>query len=307
MWTALAAAAVSSLVSVPAVRWTMINVNTHDQQADAHLIQMPDDSYQMIDAGDNQDRLVPFLQRRGVKKIERVFLSHLHKDHYAGLTAILDAGIEVCDVFVNRPDPSVCDAEVPWGCDSAHIDAMLEALKEKGVPVTGVERGQVVYDKDGVRLQVLHAYDGVTTPVGRTDVNDTSILMSLEYGRTRVLFTGDLNAPLGTYLASHATDLKADILKVPHHGTEAVAPNEFFDRVGASLALVPSPRRLWLSERSERVRWYFEKAGTRTLVSGIDGHVTIRIRKDGFKVVAPRPRRPGEGERKPRAPQGPPS
>jgi beta-lactamase superfamily II metal-dependent hydrolase len=286
---------------MPSVRWTMINVSSRDLQADAHLIRMPDGGYQMIDAGDSYDRVVPYLQKHGVKKIERVFLSHLHKDHYAGLAAILAAGIEVCDVFVNRPDPAVCAAEVPWGCDQAHLQETFALLKARGVPVVDVRRGQMLYDKDGVRMQVLYAYDGVHTPVGRTDVNDTSVITSLEYGKTRVLFTGDLNSALGTYLAAHATDLKADILKVPHHGTEGVAPNEFFDRVGATVALVPAPVRLWLSERSERVRWYLQNTRTQTFVSGIDGHVTVRIGPNGFKVMTTRVLKPAAGDARKRS------
>ena len=48
--------------------------------------------------------------------------------------------------------------------------------------------------------------------------------------------------------------LKADILKAPHHGTEVLAENEFFETVRPSVMVVPSPKALWLSERSRRVR-----------------------------------------------------
>ena len=274
----------ASAVPQPTVEWTMVNVNAGDAQADAHLIRMPDGGFQMIDAGDRTGRLVPYLRERGVKHIERVFISHLHKDHYDALPAILAADIGIGEVYVNYPERSVCDAEIPWGCDFADIEQTIALLREKGVSVVEVKPGQVVYSKDGVRLEILYAYNGIDSPVGRTDVNDTSMIMALEYGRTRLLFTGDLNLALGTYLAAHAPDIKADILKVPHHGTEGVAPNEFFERVGASVAMVPAPRDLWLSDRSKRIRRYFNEKGTRTFVSGICGDVTILIRQDGFTV-----------------------
>lgn len=266
------------------VEWTMVNVNAGEAQADAHLIRMPDGGYQMIDAGDTESRLVPYLRERGVKRIERVFISHLHTDHYGGLPAILEGGIEIGEVYVNYPERSVCDGESPWGCNFAHIEQTTALLRSKGVAVIEVKPGQVLYAKDGVRLSVLYAYSGIDSPVGRTDVNDTSVIMALEYGKTRVLFTGDLNSALGTYLAAHAADVKADILKVPHHGTEGVAPNEFFERVGASVAMVPAPRGLWLSDRSERIRRHFEQKGTRTFVNGLCGHATVLIREDDFTV-----------------------
>jgi competence protein ComEC len=268
----------------PAVRWTMINVNTGTLQADAHLIRMPDGGYQMIDTGDTEGTLIPYLRDHGVARIERVIISHMHKDHYGALPALVDAGIAVGEVYLNLPDRSVCETEVPWGCDYPDIERVIDYLTKHHVLVRHIEACQDVYAKDGARLRVLYAYDGVHSPVGTTDVNDTSVIMALEYGRTRALLTGDLNLTLGDYLAAHAADLKADILKVPHHGTEGVAPNAFFDAVRASVALVPSPRHLWLSDRSRRVRRYFNEKGTRTFVNGLYGHVTVTIRPTGFTV-----------------------
>lgn len=268
----------------PSVEWTMVNVCTTSLQADAHLLRVPDGRFLLVDAGDNEGRLVGYLRRRGVKRLERVLISHLHKDHYAGLTAIAEAGIGIGEVDLNYPDRSVCDAEIPWGCDYPHIESTIGRLRERGIPVHEVRPGEVVHDKDGVRLEVLYAFNGLNSPVGRTDVNDTSAVLALVYGKTRALFTGDLNAALGGYLAEHAADVRADVLKVPHHGTEGVAPNAFFDRVGAKVALVPSPRQLWLSERSTRVREHLAATGTRAYVSGIDGSVTVMIRADGYSI-----------------------
>jgi competence protein ComEC len=291
---ALAATVVAEAVPVPGpppfVVWTMLDVNTGTLQADAHLLRMPDGTFQMIDAGDTEGTLLPQLRKEGVRRVERVFVSHMHKDHYGGLTAMVDAGIEVCEVFVNLPDRAVCEAEVPWGCDYPHIEETLATLEKKGVQIVRVRSGDLVYDKSGVRLQALYAFNGLDSPVGRTDVNDTSVVLALEYGKTRVLFTGDLNAALGAYLAAEARDLKADILKVPHHGTESVAPDELFDRVGPSVALVPSPKALWLSSRSERVRRYFQAHETRTYVNGLDGPVSVRIGTDGYEVTPSSPR-----------------
>jgi competence protein ComEC len=138
-------------------------------------------------------------------------------------------------------------------------------------------------------LDVVCLYDGINTPIGETDMNDTSIIVRFTHGKTRALFTGDLNLALGTYLATSDFDLKADILKVPHHGTEGVAPNEFFKRVGARVALVPSPTELWFSLRSKRVRDYFKDAGVPAYVSGMHGDVTVNFTGTDFTVVTQRP------------------
>jgi competence protein ComEC len=121
--------------------------------------------------------------------------------------------------------------------------------------------------------------------VGRTDVNDTSVLLLLSHGRTKALFTGDLNMALGAHLAQEGSRIEADILKVPHHGAESVAPNAFFDRVAPRLALAPCPTTLWSSDRNQRVREHLRGKGVETLVSGLNGDVAVRLGSRGYSAT----------------------
>lgn len=268
--------------------WTMLPVNSGLAQADAHLLQMPDGQVFLVDAGDVQSDVAGLLRRRGIGHVDKVFISHPHKDHYAGLGPLLDQGIGVGEVYMNEPLRDVCDQERPWGCDFEHVRKTLARCRSLGVAVKVMRAGDVLYDQRDVRLEVLYAYDGVTTPVGRTDVNDTSVILLLTHGKTKALFTGDLNQALGAYLARKGSRLEAHILKVPHHGAESVAPNEFFDRVAPRLALAPSPPSLWLSDRNRRVRQYLQAKGVETLVSGMNGAVTVRLRGDGYVAAVER-------------------
>ena len=117
--------------------------------------------------------------------------------------------------------------------------------------------------------------------MGKTDINGMSLILLLTHSGVRALFTGDLNDPIGAYLAklghNGVNSLKADILKVPHHGADPLASNDFFDSVGPRVALVPAPSGLWLSDRCKRAREYFESKKIRTYVNGIHGHVTVMI------------------------------
>ena len=275
-------------------RLTMINVCGKDAQADCHLLALGDGSHVLIDAADAVDAAgtaVGFLKKNRVKRLRLVMISHFHADHYGRLRDVIAAGIEVEKVAINLPaDRRLADREKPWGCDWDDVQALLAHLREKEIPYFTPKAGERLLEvstREGTAaLDVVCLYDGVNTPVGETDINDTSIIARFSFGKTRVLFTGDLNLTLGRYLATSDFDLAADILKVPHHGTEGVAPNEFFQRVGAKTALVPSPRDLWFSLRSKRVRDFFEAAGVRTYVSGIHGNVVVRFTPDGYTVEA---------------------
>ena len=182
------------------------------------------------------------------------------------------------------PNQSVCDQEKGWGCDYPHLEQTMEWSKYRGFEINEARTGQVFYEKDKTRLEILYAHDGVSPPVGRTDVNDLSLIMRLTHGATTVLFTGDLNSRLGGHLADHYSDLQSTILKVPHHGTASLAPNRFFEKVAAQVALVPSPTHLWVTERSRQARDFFGGLGTQVYVNGVHGHVTVRLFDDTFQI-----------------------
>jgi beta-lactamase superfamily II metal-dependent hydrolase len=275
--------------------WTMVNVNYSPQQGDAHLIQTRNGKNILIDTGHldpARKALVPFLQSKGIKKIDTVFVTHPHKDHYDGLLAILESGIPIKDVYFNMPDKLVCDAEIPWGCDYEHILNYRKMLASNQVNILEAKAGMAFDLGWGSSLKILYAFDGVNTPVGRTDINDMSLIMLLKHGFNSALFTGDLNATIGAYLAKEGNDntsLKVDILKLPHHGTEGAAPDVFFAAASPKVVLVPSPALLWCSSRSARMKNWVESRKTPTYVNGFSGHVTVKMGLFGYQIEAERP------------------
>jgi len=275
-----------------AVRWTMFNVTGPVAQADCHFLQFPDGSNVLIDAADAIDvpgAALAHLNKLHIHHLSLVVISHFHKDHYGRLIDILNAGIRVDRVVLNVPDKKSADREIPWGCDWKDVQATLGELRDRGIPFTTPKLGERIFErksKDGVvaGMDVICCFDGLNTPVGPTDVNDTSIVIRLSYGKKRVLFTGDLNDAIGSYLVKSTTDLTADLLKAPHHGADGTVPNAFYDRVKASAVLVPSPKVIWESARSMRTRDYFIEHHVPIYVSGINGDVTVTITKDSYTI-----------------------
>lgn len=277
-------------------RWTMLNVTPAEAQADCHLLEMPDGAKILIDAADAIDApgiAIAHLQRLKIKHLALVIISHFHRDHYGRLLDIVKSGIKIDRVILNVPAKSCADREIPWGCDWNDVQATLDQLKANHIPYSTPKAGDRLWEFKTRRgiicgIDVLCCYDGLNSPLGATDVNDTSIILRVFHGKTRILFTGDLNHTLGAYLAKSNVDLKADLLKVPHHGTEGVAPNEFFDRVDASSVLIPSPKTLWESARSMRIRNYFIEHRIPFFVSGINGNVTVTMTARGYTIKTER-------------------
>jgi beta-lactamase superfamily II metal-dependent hydrolase len=275
------------------MRWTMINVCPKQGQADSHLLEFSNGTVVMIDVGEGYDasgELMKYLAKAGIRRIDTVVLTHMHADHYGKLVDLIKSGIKVGRVALNLPGSrQLADDEAPWGCNWDDVQATLKFLNSRGIPYWTPKAGErlVSISSAGVQssLEVVCGYDGVNSPVGRTDVNDTSLILRLKHGATTALFTGDLNSALGTWLATSGVNLKADLLKVPHHGTEGLAPNSFFDKVAPKAAFVPSPKDLWYSTRSSRTRTYFTSKKIPTYVSGINGSVRVTMTATGYSIA----------------------
>jgi competence protein ComEC len=283
-----------SLTVASSTRWTMLNVTPAQWQGESHLLEFADGTKVLIDAGEAQDAppiLLPWLQERGINRIDLVVISHFHQDHYGRLRDLISSGIKIGRVAYNLPaSRAVADREKPWGMVWEDAQALLQELAASGIPGFTPKAGDQLVDlkaTDGatVRLEVVCLYDGVNTPVGPTYVNDTSIVLRLSHGASRVLFTGDLDRKLGTWLAAQpGLDLRADILKVPHHGGEGHAPDEFYDRVAPQVCLVSTSHALWAGPLCARFRAYVKRKQLPFYLTGSDGHVTVDLSRDGFTV-----------------------
>lgn len=285
----------------PEVTWTMVDVSV-GPPADAHLIDAWGGKTILIDTGTYEgavERLIPLLQDRGITHLDYVLITHAHRDHYGGLRALVESDVAFDRVFFTLPEREVCDSEIPWGCDWDEVAGVVRLLKRHEVTVRPARPGARSTLGPGV-LEVLYSYRGVDTPVGMTDVNDTSVIARLDVGDFSVLFTGDLNEPLGQWLAGEDLGMRRTVLlKVPHHGVEATAPNTFFDHVDPEYAFVPAPRDLWCGDLlAERVRAWLEHHDTIVFVNGLAGHVTVDVGLSHLDVRAERDDVTCETERK---------
>jgi beta-lactamase superfamily II metal-dependent hydrolase len=286
-------------------RYRSPNLNYTGQQEDVHILQFrkegTDQKYNiLIDVGfidQTKEKLLDYLAVNEIYRIDEIYITHPHKDHYSGLYELIHFGIPIQKVWMNLPLKENCDREIPWGCDYADLQKLIALMKEKGIEHgevyhTEPDKPKLLYQNKNNTLELLFASPAINPQPGNVDINDLSMIMRLTTNGITYLFTGDLNNSLSNYLKDNPA-FKADILKVPHHGTEGVASNEFFDRVGAKLGIVPSPQHLWCSERSSRILKYFEEKKTKMLVSGFHGDILIRHYENGKYEISSEKRKGG--------------
>ena len=171
-----------------------------------------------------------YLQRTGVRRVDLLMITHPHGDHVGGCAPIVRA---------LRVD-AIADSGQRYS-GRAYVDCLTTA-RERGVPVRVVRAGMRWQTDDGVVLDALAPSEPFLADTG-DDVNENSIVMRLSYvlpgGRTyRALLTGDAGEGSEARLLAHGADLRADLLKVGHHGSRWATTADFLAAVHPRVALI---------------------------------------------------------------------
>lgn len=190
-------------------------------QADCALIEC-DGSYALIDGGNGPDgpSVVAYLQQVGVQQLDLVVGSHPHEDHIGGLVDVLEA----------FPADNIWSSYLPYS--NATIDSFIAGAEAQGK--------ELQYPEPGALFLLGDAAITVLGPVCNDyeDVNNLSLVLLVEYGNTRFLFTGDMEREAETDLLDSGTDVKADVLKVGHHGSYTSTSYRFLREVAPAYGVI---------------------------------------------------------------------
>jgi competence protein ComEC len=142
--------------------------------------------------------------------------------------------------------------EYPPGEESPAYRVLKDTIHQKGVEVISASRGQSYHIGGEVWLHILYPDEKVVKALSKGNENNYSLVILLEYRDTSVLFAGDIEKGVEYYLSGRM-GAQADILKVPHHGSntsstesflDAVSPNKGIIQVGTNVFGHPSPQTL---------------------------------------------------------------
>lgn len=207
-------------------------------------------------AGNSAENVVlPYLYARGIYSLDGVFLSHGDIDHSGGLYLFLDK-IDIENIYYNSI--TIGDSE----------RELLAQYGQSGSILHPSEAGDMIVLDSNAVIRVLYPFAGTEAAV------NTSMVLKLYAYDTTVLFAGDIQN-YDMEVVSKLSEVKCDILKAPHHGSDATFNKSFYDSTYADYIIASSGRA------TEKL---FEYYGGRVLSTFTDGTISVYITKSGYTV-----------------------
>lgn len=189
-------------------------------QADCALLEC-DGEYILIDGGNVEDSnlVVSYLEQAGVEELTAVFCSHAHEDHVGGLPGVLAVYPTEAVYAPTKTYASNCFDDFVYYADQQGLDIIIPRVGDT------VRFGQA----EAEILGPVKSY---------AETNNTSLVMRITYGSTRFLFTGDMESDAEADLLDAGADLKADVLKAGHHGSDTSTSYRFLYEVDPDYTVV---------------------------------------------------------------------
>ena len=240
-------------------------------QGDAVVLNAGRGSAVVVDVGPDPRAVDTCLSRLDVERVPLVLLTHAHADHVDGLPGVMRGRAVGLVQVAPLDEPEQAAREI------------AELARRGGVPVTRPPVGEQ-RAIGPLRWEVL----APTGPYAGTssDPNNSSLVLRLTVGPTTVLLTGDVEPEAQRDLLDRGVDLRADVLKVPHHGSDSQEA-AFLDAVGARVVLTSVGEGNPYGHPSSRTLGRLVAAGAQSYRTDRDGDVAL-VHRDGRLVVVAR-------------------
>lgn len=249
-------------------------------QGDAILLETRGGRRALVDAGGawggpaggdaGRDVVLPYLLAAGGSHLDLVVATHAHADHVGGLASLLRA----C---------SVGTLALPLASrGNREMSDLAGSAGRLGAQVMWVARGDTLLASPSCTLTVVWPPPGPCP--GTPTENDGSIVLRVGAPGVAFLLTGDVEATAERAVVAGGAGLRADVLKVPHHGSRSSSCAEFLRAVGPSLGLVSVGRNNRYGHPDDATLERLRLAGVDVLRTDADGAIVVDVGRN--RVVA---------------------
>lgn len=234
-------------------------------EADSAFIELPNKEMMLIDAGEakNSAKIISYIKDLGYEKLHYVIGTHPHADHIGGLSEIIKA-FEIGSIYMPRVVAT-----------SKTYENLLKTISDKGLRINSGKAGVEVINDDELMGEII-----APNKDKYNAYNNYSIVLKLSYKEVSYLFTGDAE---GVSEKEIKSDVKADILKVGHHGSNTSSGKSFLDQVKPKYAIISVGSNNKYGHPKDEVLERLKKYTNNIYRTDINGNIVVL--SDGKNIV----------------------
>jgi competence protein ComEC len=247
---------------------------------DSILIEFPKGKRMLIDGGGlyedcydiGKNVIAPFLWKNKIRRIDTLVLTHPDLDHLKGLIFIASQ-FSIGQFWDNG-----------FQIESEPYLQLKKVLSEKKIKIQTLNEETLPQNINGVEISVLNppVWNATQRKVHHWDMNNSSLVLRLQFKNFSVLLTGDIEKEAEGQILKKGSLLKADILKIPHHGSSSSSSSFFLERVKPTYAVLSvGERNIGRLPHPEVLKRY-ERLGAK--IFRTDKHGAITVITDGENI-----------------------
>ena len=217
--------------------------------------------------------LMPYLMHSGADAVDIALVTHLHADHYKGIT-------ELCEVF------PVGAIGIPADYRGAAADDRSEIYCDPS-KILYIDPDTKIDISDEVSIDVIWPAEVSAEPLAADDPNEHNTVYMIHYKDIRIMVTGDLLEEDELKMVDYykGTDkLRCDILKVAHHGSKSSSSEAFLDAARPQIAVIQCGRNNFYGHPHKQTLDRLKEHGIRVFRTDLSGAVGIDIHGSRLSV-----------------------
>jgi competence protein ComEC len=242
-------------------------------QGDSILIQTPGKQVILVDTGPCSEQfntgeriLVPYLLQEGIKELDALLLTHEHQDHLGGVRAVLK---NIPTAWIGVPAVGERLNNQQW------CEGLMGGIADPSSRLRLLQDGDKIVLDSGIFLEVLAPQQVLEGT--RSDPNNNSLVLRLNYLESTVLLTGDMEQEEMEAIAEAGLDYEADFFKQPHHGSAYSLDEPWLDVIRPRAVIISVGKNSFGHPAPEVLQYW---AGRQVPVYRTDREGTIRLLLD---------------------------